>query len=349
MTLDAARLVGRRVLVTGGTGAIGRAVTEALVSARASVRLLVRRPVQLAGVDTCVGDVTDEAALTAATAGVELVLHLAALLHVTDPPSSLAAEYTRVNDIGTSMLVQAARHAGVERLVYFSTIAVYGPSLPGEPLRDETSPCAPDSDYARSKLAAERHVLEANAGDGRQTGVVLRLSAVYGAGVKGNYRRLLEALARRRYLQIGPGNNRRTLVHEADVARAALLAATHPAAAGQIFNVTDGSVHTVTAIVDAIRAALGHSGPVRHVPLVAAHTAAAAVEQIARVMGRAPFVSRNTIHKLTEDVAIDGQRLRHVLGFTPAFDLRAGWKETVDRLQAQGELGPAPRTGRGRS
>ena len=92
-------------------------------------------------------------------------------------------------------------------------------------------------------------------------GTVLRLGAVYGSRIKGNYRRLLIALARGRFVPIGPGSNRRTLVYDKDVGRAAMLAAVHPDAAGRIFNVTDGQIHTMEAIIETLCEALGRVPP----------------------------------------------------------------------------------------
>jgi UDP-glucose 4-epimerase len=122
------------------------------------------------------------------------------------------------------------------------------------------------------------------------------------------------------------------------VARAVILAAAHPDAGGKIFNVTDGSVHTVAEIVAAIREALGETWPVPRVPVLAARTAAHAIELAGRVTGRPPFVSRHMIDKLVEDVAIDGRRLRQVLSFTPAFNLRDGWADTIAGLRERREV-----------
>ena len=81
--------------------------------------------------------------------------------------------------------------------------------------------------------------------DGQPLGAVLCLGAVYGSRIKGNYERLTHAMARNRFIPIGNGLNRRMLVYDKDVGRAAVLAVSHPAAAGRVFNVTDGEFHTL--------------------------------------------------------------------------------------------------------
>ena len=216
-----------RVLVTGATGAVGPTVVTTLVAAGYTVRALVRTapPVGLlpAGVELAYGDITEPATLTPAMADCTGVVHGAALLHIVNPSPALRSEYERINVAGTANVLAAAQAAGVARVVFFSTIAVYGHGC--SHYLTEATPPHPDSPYGATKLAAEQLVLAARRVDGQPLGVVLRLAAVYGARVKGNYHRLLHALRRRRFLPIGRGANRRTLIYDRDVAAAALLVA----------------------------------------------------------------------------------------------------------------------------
>lgn len=328
------QLQGRRVLVTGATGALGPAVVAALSAAGAEVHALVRRNVVVPGATaTHLGELTGGASLAAALQGMHGVVHLAALLHITDPPPELEATYHRVNDEGTARLVDASLHAGVARFVYASTIAVYGPSAPGAAPWTEADACRPDSAYAGSKLAGESHVLAARDSDGAPTGVVLRLGAVYGAGVKGNYRRLLDGLARGRYVHVGPGRNRRSLVHESDVAAAIGLALSHPAASGRVFNVTDGQLHEMREIIEGMCAALGRSAPRIRIPLPIARMVVGTMDVVARAAGRRAPVTGRMLDTLIEDVAVSGDRIAQGLGFTPRFDLESGWREVVARMQ----------------
>ncbi|MCJ7493141.1 MAG: NAD-dependent epimerase/dehydratase family protein, partial [Deltaproteobacteria bacterium] len=158
------------------------------------------------------GDVTDKAAVQPAMQGVDAVVHLAALLHIVNPPPELREKYERVNVGGTATVVEAVIRAGVKRVVLFSTIAVYGPS--NGQILNEDSATHPDTFYAQTKLAAEQIVFHAKGADGQPLGTVLRLGAVYGSRIKGNYERLTRALARHCFISIGNGFNRRTLVYD---------------------------------------------------------------------------------------------------------------------------------------
>jgi nucleoside-diphosphate-sugar epimerase len=329
-----------QILVTGATGAVGPRVVASLVDAGYRIRTISLDPPPAGlwpeGVETRIGDITNPSVIQAAMQGIDAVIHLAALLHVVNPPPSLQAEYDRINVGGTASVVEAARQAGVGRLILFSTIAVYGGSAGS--ILTEDSPPRPDSFYAETKLHAERIVLAATRADGGPMGTVLRLGAVYGSRIKGNYRRLLIALARGRFVPIGPGNNRRILVYDKDVGRAATLAAVHPDAAGRIFNVTDGEIHTMGSIIETLCHALGRVPPRLTLPVGATRRFAGILEDGARLFGFQSPIIRATVDKYTEDVAVDGRRFCAELGFVPRYDLASGWQETVAEMRQAGDV-----------
>jgi len=328
------------VLVTGATGAVGPRVVAALLESGCRVRTLsldaLHEGAWPADVDARLGDITDPAAVKTSMAGVDGVIHLAALLHIINPPPELRSRYERINVGGTANVIEAARQEGVGRVVFFSTIAVYGAST-GSVLT-EASPLCPDSFYAQTKVDAERIVLAAKRADGNPLGTVLRLGAVYGARIKGNYRRLLLSLARGRFLPIGSGKNRRTLVYDRDVARAALIALRHPAAAGGVFNITDGQFHSMDEIIATLCGSLGRRPPLLSIPLGPIRFLAGAIEDAGQAFGIKTPILRATIDKYTEDVAVDGRKFCTQTGFVPQYDLAAGWRETVDEMRRSGDL-----------
>jgi len=219
---------------------------------------------------------------------------------------------------------------------------------------------------------------------------VLRLGAVYGSRIKGNYERLTRSLAgnlgpgnlggnlgtrsqflrklghvpglpghvpRFPFIPIGSGLNRRTLVYDKDVGRAAALAVFHPAAAGRVFNVTDGGFHTLNEIIESICAALGRKPPRLSLPVGPTRTLVGLIEKGSRgIMGTRsrilansghvpklpvpiiPPVTKAIIDKYTEDIAVDGSLIQKELGFMPQYDLKTGWEETIREMQACGAL-----------
>lgn len=328
------------ILVTGATGAVGPRVVEALSDAGHRIRTLsLDSPPEgmwPITIETLLGDVTDPGTVQSAMRGVGGVVHLAALLHIVNPPEELRPKYERINVGGTAIVVEAAVRANVRRVVLFSTIAVYGDSC-GQVL-DESSQPNPKTFYEQTKLDAERIVLGAKNSSGRPIGTVLRLGAVYGSRIKGNYRQLLKALGKRRFIPIGNGLNRRTLVYDRDVASAAVLSVEHPNSAGKVFNISDGKFHSINDIIASMCKALGRKAPRFSLPVRPIRFAAGMVEDAARLVGRKPPITRATIDKFTEDTAIDCRRIQRELAFVPKFDLNAGWEETVREMRLSGEL-----------
>ena len=330
----------QRILITGASGAVGPRIVRTFHEAGFFVKTFSLDPPELglypAGVETIVGDITDLYAVTSAMDGIDCVIHMAALLHIDDPPPSLQPMYERINVDGTANVVEACIREKVWRIVFFSTIAVYGPGK-GRIITEET-PTNPDSLYARTKLEAEKIVLAAKGLDGHALGTVLRLSTVYGVRVKGNYRRLVQSLSRRRFVPIGNGKNRRTLVYDRDVATGTILAAMHPIGAGRIYNVTDGRFYAMKEIIAVLSELLGQRPPRVALPVELARHAAGTLDFLAKRLGKKSPVTRATIDKYIEDMAVSGQRIILELGFSPRFDLAQGWSEVIREMQRDGDL-----------
>lgn len=323
------------VLVTGATGAVGPSVVHALHQAGCQIRAF-SFDAPTAGmfpqnVEVLIGDVTDQVAVQSAMQGIDAVVHMAALLHIVNPPPEMCEKYERVNIGGTATVVEAAISTGVNRVVLFSTIAVYGAS--DGCVLNELSPTQPNTFYAQTKLSAEKIVLNARGANGQPLGTVLRLGAVYGSRIKGNYERLTRSLARNRFIPIGNGLNRRTLVYDKDVGLAAALAVSHPAAAGQVFNVTDGGFHTLNEIIESICSALGRKPPRLSLSVGPTRTLIRLIEKGSHAIGLRPPVTREMIDKYTEDIAVDGSLIQKELGFIPQYDLKTGWEETVKEMR----------------
>lgn len=326
------------ILVTGATGAVGPVVVRAVHDAGYAVRTLSldTPPVGIwpDGVEAVTGDVTDASDVRAVLDGVDAVIHMAALLHITHVSPEIREKYQKINVGGTSNLANAAAEAAVKRIVLFSTIAVYGPSG-GRILTEDSKPC-PDTSYAQTKLEAEQIVLNARGADDRSLGTVLRFGAIYGSRIKGNYERLTHALANHRFIPIGNGLNRRTLIYDKDVGRAVVQAVFHPEAAGRLFNVSDGSFHTLNAIIEAICSGLGRRPPRLSLPVEPTRTLIRFMESGISAIGFKSPVTAEMMDKYTEDIAVDSSRFQKDIGFVPHYDLKSGWKEAILEMNQVG-------------
>jgi nucleoside-diphosphate-sugar epimerase len=264
-------------LVTGGAGFIGSHIVERLVELGHQVRVLDNlsegRRENLASVwdriEFLEGDLRDWECVRRAVCDVEYVLHQAALRSVPrsveDPVTT-----TAVNVLGTVTLLQAAREAGVRRVVFASSSSVYGEAME-LPLR-ESQPPRPISPYAVSKLAGEYYCSVFTRLYGVET-VSLRYFNVFGPrqDPRSEYAaviaRFILAALRGESLEIhGDGQQSRDFTYVENVVEATLRAAIQPGIAGEVFNVGCGRRYSVLDVKAHLERILGRSLPARHTP-----------------------------------------------------------------------------------
>lgn len=246
------------VLVTGAAGFVGRSVCEYLVKQGAQVRGVVRGSCQpISGVDFMeIGDLADVTSLQWAEllGDVQVVIHCAALVHqmkgVADPQA-----YYRVNTKGTEVLAEAAATAGVRRFVFLSTVKVLGESTaPGQKFHSD-SPADPHDDYARSKWLAE----QALARIAEQTDmdmVILRPPLIYGSGVGGNFRVLMNLVAKGIPLPLGAIDNRRSVLGLPNLVELIALAVESQSGLGGVYLVSDDKDLSTPELIKAIARSL---------------------------------------------------------------------------------------------
>jgi len=322
---DASPLKAVPTLVTGATGRVGRHLVTALLAQGADVTILTRCPKNACPLwlgkrlDIRSADLTDPSTLVSQFNGIELVFHLAS--HAPPPRAPdiyQAAAHWPVTAEGTRNLVDAARAAGVQRLVYLSSIKVMGAATGKGPM-DEATPPTPDTVYGRAKLAAEYSVLAA--GEAGMHVCVLRSPMIYGLTGAGNLARMIEAVARNRFPPWPKIGNRRSFLHVQDLIAAAFLVATHSRAGGRTYLVTDGKGYSTRWLYERIRLALGKSVPGWTVPYWALATAACGATWLEKGLRRRMPFSREDLRKLTQDAWFSSDRIRTDLGFEPGHDL----------------------------
>ncbi|MFF7726906.1 NAD-dependent epimerase/dehydratase family protein [Streptomyces sp. NPDC008001] len=268
-----------RYAVTGATGFVGTRLVTHLTALGHDVTALVRDPRRpVPGARTVTADLVTGTGLREATADADVVVHLAALTHATDP-RALAT----VNTGGTSRLVAAlAAQPHPPRLVYCSSLAASGPGR----LRHEKDTPAPVSAYGRSKLGGEEALRLA---DARLPALTVRPPIVYGPGDRHFLPRLAAAARTGLLPAVGPrGPRRYSLLHVDDLCRALLAAAEH-GRPGAVHHLGDGTEHLWSDIGEAVAAALGRRPPrVVHLPAPLAMAAA-------RTLGRTGMLNPDKV------------------------------------------------------
>ena len=324
--LAKAKAVNGLVLVTGATGYLGRHVTSALVRCGAGVRAFVRDPSRLppdieALVDVRRGNVTDAAALGEALAGVEFVVHCAAV--TTNKAPWRVHEETNIE--GTRLVVNQARDAGAKRFVHVSSVIVYGfPGSGTEPLSETTPlPTAVDryAYYLRSKLASELAVTTADLGD--MEVVVVRPGDIYGPGsVPGSG---LVSLGSTQ-LTIGRGDNYLPYTYVDNVVDGILLALSTPTAAGEVYNLVDTPVGSARSVAERRAEIVGQQVRLLPIPTVPLNALARFLElrQQARNGDLAPPLTRFHIASETRDVHYDVSKAHRELGWDGEVGIEEG-------------------------
>jgi dihydroflavonol-4-reductase len=343
--------MGNRIMITGGTGFVGGLVLSRLVADGRQVRALVRRPVDRERlpdprVELALGQLEDEESLARAADGCEVVYHLAGLnqLCLADP-----TPLYRVNVEGTRRMLEAARRAGVRRVVHTSSAATLGGD--GSSVLDETAapPAEFTSHYARSKFEAEQLAL-----DFRGVEVVaVNPSSVQGPGrTTGTATVFIGYLNGRLPFDLPA---RFGVCYTRDCVDGHLLAETK-GRAGQRYVLNTATV-TNSEAIDLIAVIAGLADRPRTLPLPVAMGAAAVAEAVARVRGRQPRLCRESVRTLGHPHLYDGSRATRELGlrYTPlreAMETTVRWyvdqrlvTRPLPRLSAEAQHRPVDRSG----
>lgn len=315
-----------RVLVTGASGFVGKALCTTLMQSGYEVECTVRMPKGITA-ERVVGQIDVSTDWGVLMEGVDAVVHLAARVHVLrDEARDPLAAFRSVNTEGTLNLARQCAAAGVKRFVFVSSIKVNGegtltpgPSPKGRgeimPYTESDTP-APQDAYAISKWEAEQGLREIESKSGMEV-VILRPPLIYGPGVGANFLRLLRAVERGLPLPFGWVENRRSLLYLGNFTDAIRVCLEHPTAVGKTFLLADGE--DVSTAELARRLARSMHRPTRLLPVPASWLRSAG-----RLIGRSDEIDR-----LLGSLTVDSSKIRQELGWEPPFSVEAGLSETV--------------------
>lgn len=312
------------ILLTGASGFVGRAVW-ALLEKRGPLRVVLRDTDAAAfqvGVDVVQGTLSSEQDWVGALKGVSVVIHCAARVHVmNDESADPLAEFRRVNVDGTLRLARQAAEAGVRRFVFLSSIKVNGEhTLPGQPFMPDQLP-APVDPYGVSKYEAEKGLRELAHRTGMEV-VIIRPPLVYGPGVKANFLAMMRWLARGIPLPLGAIGNRRSLVGIDNLVDLIVTCIDHPAAANQVFLVSDGEDLSTTELLVRMGRALGK--PARLIP----------VPQRLLTLGASMLGKADIAQRLCGSLQVDISKTRELLGWRPPVSVDEGLRRTAEHWLA---------------
>jgi len=290
--------------VTGANGFVGSALCNHLSASGYRVRGALRqrdRPVPTEVDTRMIGEICETTDWLSLLAGVDLVVHAAARVHVVDETAAdPLAEFRRINVAGSARLACQAAEAGVKRMVFLSSI--------GAEVAEHASSAGPSATpYQVSKLEAERALTQI----ARETGlelVIVRPPLVYGPGARGNFRRLMRIVDRGIPLPLGSIRNRRSYIGLSNLCHLLRLCLERSEAAGQIFVVADETLST-PELIRRIAHALGRSPRLCPCPYWLLRLAGLLIGQRVAIAG------------LIESLELDARNAQHVLDWLPVVSM----------------------------
>lgn len=308
------------LLVSGANGFVGQELCREGTRRGMRIKGATRSACLLpAGTEQVVtGSVDEKTAWHNALQGVDVIIHLAARVHVLqEDTANPLAEFRRVNVAGTERLARAAAASGVKRLVYVSSIKVNGEATMAGQCYSELDEPAPQDPYGISKWEAEQALHRVAREIGLEI-VIVRPPLVYGPGVKGNFAQMLRVLATGIPLPLASITNKRSLIFLENLVDALLCCATHPVAAGKTYLVSDGEDISTPELLRQLGSGMGR--PARLLPCP---------QSLLKLAGRL-FGRAGQIERLVDSLQVDDSRIRRELDWQPPYTLQQGLRATAE-------------------
>jgi len=311
------------VCVIGGSGFIGTRLVERLQrTGRFGLRIVDKVMSRDFPALTTLADVRDLARLSDAVVDGSVLIHLAAEHRDDVRPLSL---YDEVNVQGARHIVRVAEQKGVSRIVFTSTVAVYGFAERGA---DESAPIRPFNAYGRTKAAAETILRDWQvAAPDERTLCIIRPTVVFGERNRGNVYNLFRQIASGRFVMIGAGTNRKSVAYVENVAAfiehcLALPVGMH------LYNYVDKPDFDMNAFVALIQTSLGRvpRWPMR-LPYRLGLALGSAADIVSRLTGRSLAISRVRVQKFCADSVYESAA--GTIGFTPPVPLSEAIQRTL--------------------
>ncbi len=332
------------ILVTGAPGWLGSRLVEALTRgiegeppafAGCQVRCLIApgidaTPVERLGAVGVRGDLTDPTTLDQPVRGVELVFHLAGLIH----PRKRINELFAINAEGTRHLLDAAAAAGVKRFVYVSSNSVGGVNISRDRLMTEEDPPRPYLAYGRSKLAAEQ-AIRTTAERGLMQTVIVRPCWFYGPGQPARQTRFFRMITSGSPIIFGDGRNLRSLSYVDNTVHGLILAAQRPQANGQTYWLADERPYPTIEIYETVARILDVKPfRPRFLPDVTSATC-----RLADRLIQAAGLYQTELHvagEMNQDIACSVEKAKRELGYQPKVSLEDGMRRSIAWCRQQG-------------
>jgi len=311
----------KKICITGANGFIGKTLCKSLNAPDNHIRGFVRTMDldynSLENEHIPVGDINLKTNWKDHLKGFECIIHCAGLTHKISNIKDINV-YNLVNIDGTKRLAEQAVEAGIKRLVFLSSVKVNGEStyqITKQKFshKDKSNP---KSFYARSKLEAEKALLEISSRTGLEV-VVVRLPLVYGYGAKGNLERLIKLVKSGIPLPLGLVKNQRSMIGIDNLVDLLIRCIDHPAASGKIFLASDGVDLSTPELIKIIASSMERKANLFPLPIFM-------LELLGLVFGRSKDINR-----LVGSLRVDDSYTKKILDWTPPLSVKEGIRRMV--------------------
>ncbi|OGS45440.1 MAG: hypothetical protein A2539_09935 [Elusimicrobia bacterium RIFOXYD2_FULL_34_15] len=321
------------VAVTGGTGCLGQPLIKRLQQNNYKVKLLVepadKRVFLFEGIEIIRGTIDDKKALENLLENVNVLFHLAGKVHDFSKNTD-EEDFFRINTESTRQLLEIAKIKKVRRIIFYSTVSVYGKDSDFH--ADEDTMCNPKTPYGKSKYEAEKYILESSKNGGPE-GVVLRFPVVYGPFDRGNVASLIKAVYKKQFMYLGDGKNSRSMISSENTAAAAVLAAITNNSANQIFCVTDGIDYSMEYIINTICKILNTSWMPIHLPMFISKLLGSIGDVLEKITKRTMPVNSDRVRKLSTPMTLSCTKAKKILNYKAEKTLEEGMRNEIDWLR----------------
>jgi len=320
------------ILITGNNGFIGRYLVKELISKGDSiVGVDLYQDSQSGSITKFIkGDICEKSLMREAIKGVDLIIHLAAKHHDFGVSRE---EFFRVNEEGTKNILDIAEEEGIKKIIFYSTVAVYGKEE-----ADESTIPSPISDYGKSKLAAEKLIQEWVQKDSSRMAIIIRPTLVFGINNFGNIYNLIDKIISKRFFWVGEGSNIKSLAYIENLVAMTLFLTERMKPGLEIFNYSDEPHLTTRQIAETIAKYGNTSIPKLKIPYIIARVGGKILDIAGEITVIDFPITGARVKKFLTKTYFKAEKIRK-LGFKQPVSLNTGFRKTIQWYLQQKNIG----------
>ncbi|MCM1368814.1 MAG: NAD-dependent epimerase/dehydratase family protein [Candidatus Amulumruptor caecigallinarius] len=314
-----------KVTLIGGSGFIGTRILGLLSEnpTKYSVKNIDLQPSHFFNEVTVIGDVREQDQMDRELRGTDVVILLAAQHRDDVTPTSL---YYDTNVGGMKVTLKAMERNGIKRLVFFSSVAIYGMNKKNP---DESHPADPFNHYGKSKWQAENVVKEWHESHRDWNVNIVRPTVVFGERNRGNVYNLLNQISSGKFLMVGNGNNKKSMAYVGNVVAFVKFMIDDLTEGYNVFNYIDKPDVNMNQLVSRVSEVLQKHIPATHFPFWLGMAGGYCFDLLAKITGKKLAISSVRVKKFCATTEFDSTKA-HNSGFIPPYTLREGLARTLE-------------------